>query len=109
MSNIFYLKHFLKNNDQATDNKGLLAEVKFGNAVKQGDIDYALSYRNIEPNAVIGAYTTNTNYQDSKGFKVTANYKVRDNATLTVYQDLTDKVSDGASKKRTDVEFSVKF
>lgn len=97
---------YAKNND--TKANGFLAEVKMGNAVKKGEIDYALSYRNIEGGAIDGDYTTNGSYNDSKGFRVKANYKLADNAALTAYQDLVDD-QNGVKKNRTNVEFSVNF
>lgn len=99
---------YVKSN-AATENKGYLAQVKFGNAVKKGDIDYAVSYRDIEANAIMGAYSTNSNFADSKGLKLKANYKVTNDATLTVYHDITKTSSTDVDKKRTDVEFSVNF
>lgn len=97
---------YVKNTNSSA--KGYLAEVKFGNASKKGDMDYSVIYRNIEDGAVTG-YTTNGNYPDSKGFKVKANYKVTDNSNLSVYFDAAKTQGTDAVKKRTDVEFSVNF
>ncbi|SDF81667.1 hypothetical protein [Sporolituus thermophilus] len=97
---------YVKNTTNKAD--GYLAEVKFGNAVKKGDIDYALSYRNIEADAIDG-YTTNGNYIDSKGFRVKANYKISDASTLTVYQDIAQTENGNQDKNRTNVEFVVNF
>lgn len=94
--------------NQESKAQGYLAEVVFGDAVKKGDMDYAISYRDIEDSAVDSAYSTDGNYNNSKGIKLKAHYKVTDNATLGVYQDLVD-TQDGADKKRTEVEFGVKF
>jgi hypothetical protein len=96
---------YVKNTESKND--GFLAEVKFGNAVKKGDLDYSVAYRDIEDGAV-SSYSTEENYNNSEGFRVKANYKVADNATLTAYQDFTDNQS-GAKKNQTSVEFSVKF
>lgn len=96
---------YVKNQD--TKAKGYMAELVFGEVAKKGDINYAVSYRDIEGGAVSG-YSTDVNYNDSKGLKLSANYKVTDNATLSVYHDLADSQND-VSKNRTDIEFSVKF
>lgn len=90
------------------DANGYIAEVKFGNAAKKGDIDYAVSYRDIENGAVDAGYSTNGSYNDSKGFRVKANYKVADNALLTAYQDIAEDQL-GNDKNRTNVEFSLNF
>lgn len=97
---------YVKNTNSSA--KGYLAEVKFGNAVKKGDMDYSVSYRNIEDGAISG-YTTNGNYPDSKGIKLKANYKVTDNSNLAVYYDAAKTQGSNADKKRTDLEFSVNF
>lgn len=97
---------FVKNNDTKAD--GYMAEVKFGNAVKKGDLDYAVSYRNIDDGAIVNGYSTEDNYNDSKGFKVAANYKVSDASKLAVWQDIT-QTQLGADKNRTNVEFVVNF
>jgi Tfp pilus assembly protein FimT len=105
MENAVLNVEYVKNTESKND--GLLAEVKVGSAVKKGDLDYSVAYRNIEAGAVSG-YSTDGNYDDSEGFRVEANYKVADNATLTAYQDFTDSQA-GAKKNKTNVEFSVNF
>lgn len=97
---------YVKNNELKAD--GYMAEVKFGNAVKKGDLDYAVSYRNIEDGAIFSNYSTEDNYNDSKGFKVAANYKVSDASKLSVWQDITETQL-GNDKNRTNVEFNVNF
>ncbi len=100
--NVEYVKN------DTLDADGYMASVKFGNAVKKGDIDYSIAYHNADAGAV-APYTTNVNFQDSKGFMVKASYKVADNATLTAYHDAAkDSITD-ADKTRTNVEFSVNF
>ncbi|MDU4961796.1 MAG: hypothetical protein E6X17_14175 [Sporomusaceae bacterium] len=96
---------YVKNTENKND--GILAAVKVGNAVNKGDLDYSLAYRNIKDGAV-SSYSTDGNYNDSEGFRLEANYKVSDNATLTAYQDFTDSQS-GAKKNKTNIEFSVDF
>lgn len=96
---------YVKNNDAKAD--GYLAEVKFGNAAKKGEIDYSISYRDIEKDAV-SRYSTNGNYNDSKGVKIKATYKVSNAATLTVYHDMADTQA-GAEHHRTNVEFNIDF
>lgn len=97
---------YVKNTD--TSATGYLAEVKVGNAVKKGDIDYSLIYRDIDAGA-INNHTTNYNYSDSKGFKVKADYKVSDNAKLAVYHDMGKNHTTDVDQNRTNVEFSVNF
>lgn len=87
---------------------GYLAEVKFGNAAVKGDLDYSLMYYDVEDGA-LPTTTTNGNYDGAKGFKVKANYKVTDNATLTAYHDMGEAKIGGADHKRTNVEFAINF
>lgn len=105
MDNAVLNVEYVKNTESKND--GFLAEVKVGNATKKGDLDYSLIYRDIEAGAVSG-YSTDSNYSDSEGFRVKANYKVADNALLTAYQDFTDNQS-GNKKNKTNVEFSINF
>lgn len=107
---VVFNAEYIKNNDQPTQNKGYWTEVKFGNASKKGEFDYSLGYVNVENNAVPAGYITEGNMQGGKGFRAKAHYAVTDNATLTVYQDMF-KTTDGTNtdKKRTDVEFEVRF
>lgn len=116
MDNTVLNVEYIKNN-ASTDAKGYLAELKVGNAIKKGDMDYAISYRNIEANALNGfaSYSTDSpnnaasNYADSKGLKLRASYKVTNDATLNLYHDMAKTSSTDVDKKRTDVEFAVKF
>jgi hypothetical protein len=105
MENAVLNVEYVKNTESKND--GFLAEVKVGNAVKKGDLDYSVAYRDIEDGAV-ASYSTEGNYNNSEGFRVQANYKVSDNATLTAFQDFTDDQS-GTKKNQSNVEFSVNF
>lgn len=105
-NNALFNLEYVKNSD--TSANGYLAEVKFGNAAKKGDVDYSLIYRDIDAGA-IDNHTTNGNYIDSKGFKVKADYKVSDNANLAIYHDMGKNKTTDADQKRTNVEFSVNF
>ena len=87
---------------------GYLASVKFGDAVKKGDLDYSLMYYNVEDGAT-PVTTNNGNYDGAKGFKVKANYKVTDNAVLTAYHDMGETKIGKEDHKRTNVEFAVNF
>jgi hypothetical protein len=99
---------YVKNTEAEAD--GYLVKATFGQVAKKGDFNYALSYRNIEDGAVDGDWVTNGAYADSKGFRVAANYKVTDNATLSVYQDITKKNSDSSEKpNQARLELNVNF
>ncbi|MEG6584560.1 putative porin [Dendrosporobacter sp. 1207_IL3150] len=100
--NVEYVKNTTDKND------GYIAELKVGEAVKKGDFDYAVSYRNIEDGAVTG-YSTDSQFNDSKGFRVAANYKVSDNSTLNIKQDIAENNAGSSDKKFTDITFSVNF
>lgn len=88
---------YVKNN---TDNaSGYIAGITKNN--------YTVSYRDIDPNA-IDSHTTNGNYVDSKGFKISAHYDISKNSSVTLYHDLaTDHANN--DKHRTNVEFDVNF
>lgn len=87
---------------------GYIAEVKIGEAIRKGEFDYALSYRNVEYGSV-SDYSTDTQFNDSKGFRIEANYKVTNNATLNVKQDIAKDHSGNTDKDHTDVTFTVNF
>lgn len=88
---------YVKNN--TTSAKGYLAGVTMGN--------YTVSYRDIDAGAVTG-YSTNSNYDDSKGFKVSARFDVTKNSSITLYQDFA-KDQAGTEKHRTNVEYDYNF
>jgi len=106
MDNAVLNVEYVKNNEAKAT--GYIAEVKVGDAAHKGEFDYAVSYRDVEANAV-SKYSTDANYSDSKGFRISANYKVTDNATLNLKQDLADDNAGNIGKNRTDVTFSVNF
>ncbi|SMC76868.1 hypothetical protein [Sporomusa malonica] len=103
--NVVLNVEYAKNNTAKAD--GYLAEVAVGEAAKKGDFKYAVSYRDIDAQALPN-FTTDGWYQDSKGFRVKGAYKVSDAATLTAYHDLAENQS-GADHNRTNVEFAVNF
>lgn len=97
---------YVKNTETKGD--GFIAEVKVGNAVKPGDLDYAVAYRNIDAGAVSSYSNSDDSYNDSEGLRLKANYKLTDSMTLTAYQDFVDS-QNGINKNKTNVEVSVKF
>lgn len=88
---------YVKNSTDSAD--GYLAGVTMGN--------YTVSYRDIKPGA-IDAHTTNSNYVDSKGFKLSAHYALGKNSSVTLYQDMATDHNNN-DKHRTNVEFDVNF
>ena len=97
---------FVKNTDSKAD--GFLAQIAFGGAKKVGDIGYTVSYRDIEAGAVDAGYTTDSNYNDSKGFRFGVTYKVAKNGVLSAYHDAVDSQA-GFDKSRTKVEYIMNF
>lgn len=97
---------FVENSD--SDANGFLAQVKFGTAQQKGDVDYAVSYRDIENGAVDAGYTTEGNYNDSKGFRFGVNYKAANNGTLSAYYDAVDD-QNGNDKSQTNIEYTLNF
>lgn len=106
MDNAVLNVEYVNNTSAKAD--GYIAEMKVGEAVRKGDFDYALSYRNVESGAV-SDYSTDTQFNDSKGFRVEANYKVSDNTTLNVKQDIAKDNAGNTDKDHTDVTFTVNF
>lgn len=108
IDNVALTGEYVKNN--TADKTGFLVKATVGEAVKKGDFNYALSYRNIEAGAVDADWTTNGAFADSKGFRVEANYKFADNVNLAVYQDITKKHSDSTVKpNQARMDLSVSF
>ena len=87
---------YVKNTTDEKD--GFLVKATIGQIAKKGDINYAVSYRDIENGAVDGNWVTNGAYANSKGFRVAANYKPTDNATLSVYKDIVSVQNDDSVK-----------
>ncbi|MBP2645574.1 MAG: hypothetical protein H6Q75_1014 [Firmicutes bacterium] len=106
-NNVVLSGNFTKNNKDSKN--GFLVKATVGEAVRKGEFNYALSYRNIEDGAVAGSWCTDTAYNDSKGFRVEANYKFADNVNLNVLKDFTDKNSDSTSLNRAKAELTVVF
>lgn len=106
MDNAVLNVEYVNNTSDKAD--GYIAEVKVGEAIRKGEFDYALSYRNVEDGSV-SDYSTDTQFNDSKGFRIEANYKVTNNATLNVKQDIAKDHSGNTDKDHTDVTFTVNF
>ncbi|MBP2649760.1 MAG: hypothetical protein H6Q74_585 [Firmicutes bacterium] len=106
-NNMVLSGNYVKNN---TDNaNGFLVKATVGEAAHKGEFNYALSYRNIEDKAVDGGWSTDSAYNDSKGFRVEANYKFADNVNINVFKDFTDKNSDATALNRAKAELTVIF
>lgn len=107
-SNVALNGAYVKNDNG--DKKGYIVKATFGEVAKKGDFNYALSYRNIEAGAVDADWVTNGAYVNSKGFRVAANYKVTDNGTLSIYQDITKQQNNDTVKpNQFRAEFNVNF
>lgn len=112
MDNGVFNVEYVKNNDTTAD--GYLAAMKFGNAQKKGQLDYTVSYRDIKDGAVDYTWATGyndigySNYNDSKGLALAANYKVSDRANLYVQEDLA-KDHNNNDKHRTELNLGVSF
>lgn len=92
MDNVNLSGVYMKNSTDKAD--GFLVKATVGQTAKKGDFSYAVSYRNIDNNAVDGNWVTNGALADSKGIRLEAKYKPTNNATLWVYQDITKQASD---------------
>jgi hypothetical protein len=75
-------------NDLNTQKAGYQITTSYGETKLPGDAVVSLSYRNIQPGSV-SKYCTDSNYNDSKGFRITTTYKMNAKCTLTAYQDFT--------------------
>ncbi|MDR7868174.1 MAG: hypothetical protein RIN56_15360 [Sporomusaceae bacterium] len=98
---------YMKNNTAKAD--GYMIKATVGQAANKGDFSYAVSFRDIENNAVDGDWVTNGALADSKGVRLEAKYKPTNNATLWVYQDITKKSSDASIKPnqfRAELDFN---
>jgi hypothetical protein len=71
-----------------TQETGYQLTTSYGETQHQGDAVFSLSYRDIKPGAV-SKYCTDSNYNDSKGFRIATTYKINSNLTITAYQDFT--------------------
>lgn len=88
---------------------GFLVKATVGQLAKKHDMNYAVSYRQIEDRAVDNDWVTMGNYADSKGFRATINYKINNSAILTVFQDFTKKDSNNETKNQFRTELNVYF
>lgn len=89
--------------------KGYIVKATVGKIAKKGDFSYAVSYRDIENNAVDGDWVTNGAFADSKGIRLEAKYKPANSTTLWVYQDITKKSSNESIKPnqfRAELDFN---
>jgi hypothetical protein len=73
---------------------GYMVKATVGALAKKGDFNYAVSYRDIEDNAIDGDWVTNGALANSKGIRLEAKYKPTNNATVWVYKDFVEKASD---------------
>ncbi|MDR3561351.1 MAG: hypothetical protein P4N59_07925 [Negativicutes bacterium] len=105
-ANVVLFGEYVKNTDK--NSKGYLAEVRFGNSKLPGSWDYAISYRDIEASAVNTDCSDNY-YADSKGYRISADYKASKNTTISAYRDITQTKSTSAASSRTDIQLSLGF
>lgn len=99
---------YMKNDKSTAD--GYLVQATFGNIAQKGDINYAVSYRDVEEQAVNTNWTTTEAYANSKGFRAIANYRVTENGTLSLYRDFTTRHDDETIKpNQIRAEFNVIF
>ncbi|MBP2654345.1 MAG: hypothetical protein H6Q73_1914 [Firmicutes bacterium] len=106
-NNVVLSGNYVKND---TDNKnGFLVKATFGEAIHKGDFNYALSYRKIDDNAVKSDWTTDSAYNNSKGVRVEANYKVAENVSLNMYKDFTKTNDSNVGMNRAKAEMTVEF
>lgn len=97
---------YIKNDSRDAD--GYLVKATIGDVAKKGDINYAVSYRDIDAGAVDGDWVTNSAYVASKAVRVATNYKVTDNATLSVYKDFSSR-ADAGKEDHFRAELNVNF
>lgn len=98
---------YVKNTELEKD--GYIVKATIGQVAKKGDINYAVSYRDIENGAVDGNWVTNGAYADSKGFRLAANYKPTNNSTLSVYKDINQENSNGQKPNQMRAELNLNF
>lgn len=107
-NNVTLSADYIKNTSD--DKNGFMVKATVGEVAKKGDFNYAVSYRNIEAGAVDHDYVTNGAFENSKGFRLAANYKVTDSATLSVYKDITEQQDNSSIKpNQMRAELNVNF
>lgn len=83
---------YMKNTTDKAD--GYIVKATVGQVAQKGDFSYAVSYRNIDNNAIDDNWVTNGALANSKGLRLEAKYKPTNATTLWVYQDITKQASD---------------
>jgi hypothetical protein len=91
MDNVNLSGIYMKNTTDSAD--GYMVKATVGQAANKGDFSYAVSYRDIDNNAIDNNWVTNGALADSKGVRLEAKYKPTNNTTLWVYQDITKQAS----------------
>lgn len=71
---------------------GYLITLEHGNIQNTGDINVSASYRNIKPEAV-SEYCTDSNYTNSKGFRIGLTSKINKEIILSAYHDIAESLS----------------
>lgn len=71
---------------------GYLITWNHGSTQKTGDTAISVSYRNIKPEAV-SEYCVDSNYNNSKGFRIALNSKIGKKIILTAYHDIAESQS----------------
>lgn len=94
-------------NDLNTQKAGYQITTSYGETKHPGDAVVSLSYRNVQPGAV-SKYCTDSNYNDSKGFRIATTFKMNSNRTLTAYQDFT-RAQNNSDKDETVITLSQNY
>lgn len=104
---------YVKNTAASANDTGYVAGFKYGKCKEKGSTEYALSYKRLEADAVVGAFT-NSDFAgggtDVKGFEFKMGYQ----AAAKLKTDLTYFMNDaginnGTDYNRLELDMSVKF
>lgn len=106
--------NYAVNQDADEDDTGYMVGLKLGQAKNPGSFDFEYNYRELEANAVLGAYSDSDfigGGTDGKGHKLSLGYQITKVLKGTVTYFLNEKGLDGDSKDydRLQVDLAAKF
>jgi hypothetical protein len=104
-SNAVCSVQFVRNLD--TQAKGYQFTTQYGDAQQAGQADITLAYRNVGQGAV-SPYSADTNFDDSKGLRVSADYAITNNLMLSGFHDFA-KTQENTSEDETNIQLTRSF
>lgn len=105
--------NYVANQDADEDDTGYMLGLKLGKLKKKGSLEFGYSYRELEANAVVGAFADSDAWNggtDGKSHKFNLGYQLADSLSAGVTYFISEKgLDDGTDYNRIQIDLVTKF